>query len=94
MSQAANDNSRRKSLLPKPLAWIIGLIGFAAIPGSTLAQSKLHEGIILTAAAVCVGILGSRLSRDGSRLTSLLLFVVAMIVGASGVLEVIEVYRS
>jgi hypothetical protein len=83
-----------KATIPKSLAWLIGLVGFAAIPASAMAQSKVNSGIILAIAGVCVGILGSRLSRDGSRVASLLCLVVAIIVGAAGVVQVIEVYRS
>jgi hypothetical protein len=83
-----------KNMMPRSVAWLIGLIGFAAIPASTLAESQLHQGLIATAGAVCVGVLGSRLSRDGSRLAGLLCFIVAIIVGAAGLVQVIQVYRS
>jgi hypothetical protein len=81
-------------MLSKPAAWLIGLAGFVAIPASTLAQSPLHQGLIAAAGAVCVGILGSHLSRAGSRLAGILCFIVAIIVGAAGVVQVVDVYRS
>jgi hypothetical protein len=83
-----------KLMLSKPAAWLIGLAGFVAIPASTLAQSQLHQGLIATAGAVGVGILGSHLSRAGSRLAGILCFLVAIIVGAAGVVQVVDVYRS
>jgi len=83
-----------KLMLSKPAAWLIGLTGFVAIPASTLAQLQLHQGLIATAGAVGVGILGSHLSRTGSRLAGILCFLVAVIVGAAGVAQVVDVYRS
>jgi len=43
-----------KLMFSKPVAWLIGLAGFIAIPASTLAQSQLHQGLIATAGAVGV----------------------------------------
>jgi hypothetical protein len=83
-----------KLMLSKPAAWLIGLAGFVAIPASTLAQSQLHQGLIATGGAVGVGILGSHLGRTGSRLAGILCFLVAVIVGAAGVVQVVDVYRS